>query len=484
MVRRVRNSVLLLALVALAMLPVSSAPPEPGSAQAPQRPNIVFVYTDDQDTETFRREVMPKTFRNLVDQGVTFENMITSTALCCPTRVTYLRGQYSHNHRVFSNYYPSGGYQKFRQMGYRSRQLPVWLKGSGYATAHVGRVMNGYSDFLPEIPRGWDTWVALAKEWGRQWYQINDNGKLYTKARAAEQDVDQLSRKAVGFVKSRAPSEKPFYLQVSTFQPHLPYFYPKRYADKYASEEAPKPPSFNEANVSDKPSHIQKRSRLSGDQIAQLNEDYRKRLRGLRGVDDLISDLVVALKKAGEFQNTVFIFSSDNGYELGTRRATEGKIDPYEESINIPLVMRGPGIRKGMVQKRLASTNDIVPTIMDFAGAKEKPFFDGRSLKPLVDSKPTSTWRTAVGIEYLPTIDEGDIGYIPFYGVRTAGGEKYVYYPSTGEKEYYNLNSDPYELRNEASKPANADRVAALAEKARQIRSCSGSSCRAAERGR
>jgi N-acetylglucosamine-6-sulfatase len=463
------------------MLLVSSAPPEPVSAQAPQRPNIVFVYTDDQDTETFRREVMPKTFRNLVDQGVTFENMITSTALCCPTRVTYLRGQYSHNHRVFSNNYPSGGYQKFRQMGYRSRQLPVWLKGSGYATAHVGRVMNGYTKFVQDRPRGWTSWVALANEMGLQRYQINDNGKVHWMKRAAEQDVDHFSRKAVGFVKSRAPSEKPFYLQVSAFEPHLPYFYPKRYAGAYTSKKAPKPPSFNEADVSDKPRHIQRRHRLSGDEIAQLNEDYRKRLRGLRGVDDLIANVAGALKEAGEFRNTIFILSSDNGYQLGIRRATQGKIDPYEESINVPLVMRGPGIRKGVVEKRLASTNDIVPTIMAFAGANEKPFFDGRSLKPLVKYQPTSKWRTAVGIEYLPSINEADNGRIPFYGVRTAGGEKYVYYPTTGEKEYYNLNSDPHELRNGASNPANADRVAALAEKARQIRSCSGFSCRAAE---
>jgi N-acetylglucosamine-6-sulfatase len=226
---------------------------------------------------------------------------------------------------------------------------------------------------------------------------------------------------------------------------------------------------------------VRKRSLLSGTKIRQLDKDYRKRLRGLRGVDDLIGNLVVALKETGEFKNTIFIVSSDNGFELGTRRAKGGKIDPYEESINIPLVMRGPGIGQGVVQKRLASTNDIVPTIMDFAGADEKPFFDGRSLEPLVDLKPTPTWRTAVGIEYLPTIDEPDVGRIPFYGVRTAGGEKYVYYPTTGEEEYYDLNTDPYELRNGASNPANADRVAALAKRARLIRSCSGDSCRAAE---
>jgi N-acetylglucosamine-6-sulfatase len=459
---------------------VSSAPLNPAPAQVSQKPNIVFVFTDDQDTETFRREVMPKTFRNLVDQGVTFENMITSTALCCPTRVTYLRGQYSHNHRVFSNNYPSGGYQKFRKMGYRGRQLPVWLKGSGYATAHVGRVMNGYEKIPSEIPRGWDRWVALTNEWLPQ-YLINDNGKLYTKDRAVEQDVDHLSRKAVGFVKSRAPSEQPFYLQVSAFEPHLPYFYPKRYAGAYDSKKAPKPPSFNEADVSDKPSYVRNRPLLSGAKIKTLDKNYRKRLRGLRGVDDLIGDLVVALKKTKEFKNTIFILSSDNGFELGTRRVMGGKIDPYEESINIPLVMRGPGIRQGLVQKRLASTNDIVPTIMDFAGAKEKPFFDGRSLKPLVDSKPSSTWRTAVGIEYLANTDDKNGRRIPFYGVRTAEGEKYVYYPTTGEEEYYDLKTDPYELHNGASDPANANRVAALAKIAKRIRSCSGSSCRAAE---
>jgi N-acetylglucosamine-6-sulfatase len=477
----VKGTILLLASVVLAMLLVSSAPPNPAPAQASQKPNIVFVFTDDQDVETFRRDVMPKSFNYLADQGVRFENMFNSTALCCPARVTYLRGQYSHNHKVLSNKYPSGGYRKFRKMGYRDHQLPVWLQASGYATAHVGRVMNGYDAFSPEIPDGWDEWVSLTHELALKKYSINDNGRVYTKQRADQQDIDHLSDKAVGIVKDYAPKDRPFYLQVSTTEPHRPYFYPKRYADKYASEEAPRPPSFNEADVSDKPSYVRNRPRLSDAQIKTLDKNYRKRLRGLRGVDDLIGDLVVALKKTKEFENTIFILSSDNGFELGTRRVMGGKIDPYEESINIPLVMRGPGIRQGLLQKRLASTNDIVPTIMDFAGAKEKPFFDGRSLKPLVDSKPSSTWRTAVGIEYLANTKDKNGRRIPFYGVRTAEGEKYVYYPTTGEEEYYDLKTDPYELHNGASDPANAGRVAALAKMAKRIRSCSGDSCRAAE---
>jgi N-acetylglucosamine-6-sulfatase len=126
------------------MLLISSAPLNPAPAQAAQKPNIVFVFTDDQDAETFRLDVMPKTFGYLVDQGVSFENMFDSTALCCPTRVTYLRGQYSHNHKVLSNKYPSGGYRKFRKMGYRDHQLPVWPQASGYATAHASAPLKKF----------------------------------------------------------------------------------------------------------------------------------------------------------------------------------------------------------------------------------------------------------------------------------------------------------------------------------------------------
>lgn len=445
-----------------------------------KRPNIVMVYTDDQPRDMFAREYMPKTFSNVVEKGVNFTNYYNSTPLCCPTRATYQRGQYSHNTGVLSNVYPSGSYQKFRERGYTRRNVGVWMQRAGYATAYVGRVMNGYQYFLPEIPDGWDRWVSLTREMNAEAYQINDNGRVYMRERSLQDDTDHLADKAVAFVNNRAPSNQPFFLQVSAFPPHTPYFHAERYENTYEDKELPRGPGFNEEDVSDKPSHVQARERLDEMRIAGLEEIYEDKLRGVRTVDDLIGDIVVALKRRGEWGNTVVLVTTDNGFGIGNRRVVS-KIDPYEESSRTFLAMAGPGIAKGVAVDELTSSNDVVPTIMGYARAPQKDFFDGRPLGPLADGDPPPYWRRAVGIEYLANPNEYAPTYETYYGLVTADGRKYVRYTRTGEEELYDLRADPYELQNLAGEPGREEELAELKSWADAIRACRAASCKAAE---
>jgi N-acetylglucosamine-6-sulfatase len=446
------SRVALTILLAIVTLSSASSLPKPVEARPPKA-NIVFVYSDDQDVGTMR--FMPNVKEELAANGVTFENAFATTPLCCPTRATFLRGQYSHNTSVTTNKPPDGGYEQFVQAGYRDAHLGVWLRRGGYATGHVGKLMNGYAQAEDGKLPGFDYFASDANH------------------------ADEVRKKAVGFVKDRAPQAQPFYLSVSPHEPHSPFWFPPRYANLYQEKKRPRTPNFNEEDVSDKPAFIRRTPRLTREQVAEYDEIYRKRLRGVRAVDDLVGRLVEVLRNEGELGNTYFIYSTDNGYMLGAHRLPS-KLDPYEESIRVPLVVRGPGVVQGVTRSKITATNDVAPTITHLAGLGRKPFFDGRSLKPLLDRDPETgkNWRSAVGIEWLGREDSPR----RYYGVRTASGEKYVYHTATGEEEYYDLRDDPYELENKAYDPAKAGRVSKLKARAQELLECHADGCRAAEK--
>jgi len=189
---------------------------------------------------------------------------------------------------------------------------------------------------------------------------------------------------------------------------------------------------------------------------------------------------VVTLKHRGERGNTIVLVTTDNGYDIGNRRVVS-KRDPYEESSHTFLAMAGPGIAKGVAIDELASSNDVVPTMMTYARAPQKDFFDGRPLGPLADGDPPPYWRRAAGIEYLANPNEYAPTYETYYGLVTSDGRKYIRYTSTGEEELYDLNADPYELQNLAGEPGREEELAKLRNRADAIRDCRAASCKAAE---
>jgi N-acetylglucosamine-6-sulfatase len=450
-------------------------PPRATAAGLQPRPNVVVIETDDQTVESMK--VMSAVQSRIAEKGVTFKNSFVNFSKCCPSRATFLTGQYAQNHHVLGNVPPLGGFAKFERL-HAHDNLAVWLQDAGYRTALIGKYLNGYLNH-PIVPPGWSEWDGGLG--GAVYdYDINHNGKIVhygTAARDFKQDV--LTGKALRFVDASAKGRKPFFLWLTYSAPHTnppdPNPQPPsdcdeaakpapRDADAFASEPLPMPPSFNEADVSDKPKAVRSLPPLSGPEIQDVTRKYRCALESLLSVDQGVGRIIDALKARGVLGKTYVIYTSDNGYLNGEHRLPEGKIKPYEESIRVPLVIRGPGIPQGRTAQDLAINADLAPTITQVAGAKPALEMDGESLLPAADHP-----RKERGRELL--IEAAD-----FHGIRT---QRYVYVEyKTGERELYDLDQDPYELQNVADDPGY-DRVRArLALRLEKLDQCKGESCR------
>ncbi|REE97626.1 sulfatase family protein [Thermomonospora umbrina] len=456
------------------------------ASHAATRPNIVVIMTDDHSENDATAggtwlDHLPKTKRLLADQGTTFVNSYATYSWCCPSRATLLTGQYPHNHGVLSNSLPDGGYPKLRG----GQTLPVWLKNAGYRTAHIGKYLNGYMagvetqaevDAHPQrhIPPGWTDWWG-APGWGtyKMWgHWLNANGVLmpYGQQDGDPQSKDPVNyqpdvyaRIATRFLDQHAPSAAPFMLSIAPASPHgeidvkrgdgTTIWYPRpapRHVGRYATAELPRDPNFNEADVSDKPRHIRE---LNGGQPiseATVNDRmtvrYRNRLEALLAIDDLVEQVVNRLAALGELDDTLIVFASDNGFLQGAHRVVGDKIHPYEDSIRVPLVMRGPGMAANRRFTEPVANIDLAPTILDAANVTAGIPMDGHSLfqtATLPDPR-------GVLVETGPRTD----GSRWYQAIR---GERYLYVEhSTGERELYDLQVDPHQLDSRHDDPALA----------------------------
>jgi len=472
------------AVLGIGLGPAGAAPPTQSA-----RPNIIFLLTDDLDAASVR--AMPRVTALLADRGVSLTNFFVTTSLCCPSRSSLLRGQYVHNHQVLTNRSPSGGFERFHALGREDSTVAVWLQNAGYRTALMGKYLNGYpgSAGSTYVPQGWDEWDSPVKgrPYGNFDYTMNENGRLVEYGHApGDYLTDVLSRKAVQFIRSSARDGRPFFLYLATYAPHAPSTPAPRHAGAFAGATAPRPPSFNEEDTSDKPEWVRQRVPLTAPQIAQIDEQYRQRLRSLLAVDDLVADLVAVLRETGRLEQTYLFFTSDNGYHMGEHRLMPGKNTAYEEDIRVPLIVRGPGVPARRIVDQLAMNIDVAPTFASLAGAAVPPFVDGRSLVSLLGPAPPPQWRQAFLTEHFVDA-RGQAGGRPgrrgggapaFSGLRTRDA-KYVEY-ATGERELYDLRADPYELRNLAA-TAPQELLSRLAARLAELRQCGGRSCRKAE---
>jgi N-acetylglucosamine-6-sulfatase len=447
------------------------------------KPNIVFILTDDMRKDDLR--YMPKTRSVLKEKGMSFENAFVSNALCCPSRATIMRGQYAHNTRVWTNENvggPDAGGQAYRNKGHEQDNVATRLDAAGYRTGLFGKYFNGLKN-KTRVPPGWDRWFAT---WGGYFrYDANDQGTIkHFGGDARDYRTDVLRRKTKDFIGASVSAGKPFFAYVAPRAPHGPATPAPRDRHEYDNLKAPRPPSFNELNVSDKPPWIRQLPRLNDSKKAKIDNLAEKRAESLQAVDDLVAEVVGKLRDKGVMDNSYVFFTSDNGWHRGEHRIPSKKARPYEEDVRMPLLVRGPGVAAGHQAKKLALNTDYLPTFIDLACTSSSPCNtqnwsyvpDGRSLRPVLKGN-TTAWRSAILLEAHHT-PEG--GATPAYsGIRTSDGTKYVEYAG-GKRELYYLGRDPYELRNKypAAKPS-----AGLVSRLHALKTCAGGGCRAVENG-
>jgi N-acetylglucosamine-6-sulfatase len=452
------------------------------TASDAEMPNILFVLTDDQDPESLSK--MDSLQRLLVRQGTSFENAFATTPLCCPSRASFLRGQYAHNHGVMHNYDSPqlrGGYEGFKELHLQNSTVATWLHDAGYDTFYAGKFLNGYEG-TKYIAPGWDEWYAFSGHPHWKSYDVNENGELKSYSQADKQETYYLRDKAEAFIRNHSQGGAPWFAMVATHAPHNPNTWAPEFRHSYDHATMPKPPSYNEADVSDKPGWIRVRPRLdprcgnskgNPDCNEEMSEAWSARLKSLMSVDVMVGELVRALEETGQLDSTYVVFTSDNGFVL-YRHRVYSKGAPYEEIQGVPFVVRGPDVRQGVLSQQLVANIDLAPTIADWAGIQLPGYVDGRSLVPVLEDTATS-WRRWLLFEQF-------LGGHPYVGVRTAVGESYIEYES-GEKEYYDLRVDPWQLRSTHAAPQNAERLAQLSETLSVLEDCEAAGCRTADGG-
>jgi arylsulfatase A-like enzyme len=479
----------------------------------------VVVLTDDQD-DTGSMAYMPKTLRLLAEHGVTFKNSFVNFSLCAPSRASFLTGQAAHNHGIRSNSREKGGgWDAFKQD--ESNTLAVWLKAAGYRTALIGKYMNGYgidatSGMSKPAPPGWDRWFAITGTESADYfnYLINNDGTIRSFGHEPnDYSTDVLKNQAVKFISDQSGTTTPFFMLVATKAPHgggedggkgvsTPA---PRHAGQFANVQLPLTPAFNEEDVSDKPGWIRHLPILNAKDIERIRRGYESELESLQAVDDLVEAIVNALKSTNELDDTIIIFTSDNGFIKGEHRL-QGKIAAYEGSIRVPLIIERPGIPENQVRSQLVNNLDVVATVEELTGVASGLVSDGRSLRPLFDDA-SAPWRSALLIEGGHAIFEGahsrkqpNVAFQSWLGGLKAfllsaytkfGGEKsspkkfstvrtstrkYVE-SGDGFEELYDLTADPSELQNKDGDLAYQNDLAALRKIAQDLASCAGKSC-------
>lgn len=418
-------------LVSVCLVPVAHADP-------PLRPNVIVILTDDMRWDEL--ENMPNVLALIRDRGLTFSNAFVSNSSCCPSRATILTGRYSDSTGVWNNT-NHGGWDAFRVD--EPFALPVWMHAAGYRTALIGKYLNGYTG--KTVPPGWDRWVVFETKPDYYGYKLNIDGVISKQHKKAPRDysTDVLGAQAVAFEQSA----EPFFLYFAPFGPHAPHTPAPRHLGAPLTV-GPLPANVNEANVSDKPAYIRA---LKVKPLSKWTDMKLAQERTLLSVDEWVGQIVAAAPA-----DTVFLFMSDNGLELGSHRYTDKQV-PYEEAIRVPMIWSGIG---SGVDGRMVTNADVAPTIAAIAGAT--PNFPPQGFSLLSDET-----RDSFPLEHVVQSAKDDGQNPPtFCGVRTQSA-MFTYY-ANGHEELYDLTADPLEMSNVAADAGYAELLDSLMALARE----------------
>lgn len=508
---------------------LADPPPADGVLQRQSKPNVVMIIVDDMRADDLR--FMPRTRRLLGGQGATFANSFSPYPLCCPARASIFLGQYTHNHRVFTVAAPYA----FPALKDQST-LATWLQAAGYSTVLLGKYMNGYGDLpkpgatkgksLHYVPPGWTDWRASIEGGIPPSHSAFGNTYAY--------DDTTLSHQGEGFdnyqgryqstvygdlstdiIQARAASDKPFFLYASYTAPHSggppEPDDPRNVRDRNGNPVQILTPAradhvkgmfddvitaapgayWRDPDISDKPRYLRRRLLTNRAERVALRELTRQRAEALYLVDRQVKRTIDALAASRELDETLVIFTSDNGYFLGEQGIRQGKTLPHDPSLRTPLLMRGPGIPAGEVRYDPFLSIDFAPTIADVAGATPGVPVDGVSMLDVARHGDIG-WRRAVLTELGPKglvrntdesglpLDVDDPGERDLrwaIGIRT---DRYLYVDlATKEEELYDMATDPDQYHNLAGKSAHAELLALMREQLTRMRACDASECQA-----
>ena len=373
--------------------------------------NIILFMTDDQDVtaNSIDPSIMPKLNRLFREGGMEFPNYYVPTGLCCPSRTTILRGQYCHNTKIFDNgnlnnaTYKSGGWKKFLEDGLEDETIATLMQSAGYETALIGKYMNGYDLYNKEAglhkPSGWDHWMGLLKCMKFYGPVFSDNGKRILRLNETVYQTDFIRDWVLDFLKNRRDSSKPFFLVVTPFAPHTPATPAHRHKDLFLDAKFPRYDSFNPPDEiqQQRAAWIKALPPLNQDQIDDMDNFYRNRLRSLQAVDEALESISDTLDELGLTDDTYFIYTADNGQHFGDHRIPAGKRQAFESDVLVPFFIRGPGITQGSSSSQVVQSVDLGPTFLELASSqndsskilKSSYPMDGKSILPLLTTSPT-----------------------------------------------------------------------------------------------
>ena len=451
----IASSAMLLMIVALVCAAQSDR-------QQQRRPNIVFILVDDLRWDDIgvagHPFVKTPNIDRIANEGAFFRNAFITDPLCSPSRASFLTGQYPHTHGITDNVNRSAA----------SHQLitfPFLLRQSGYTTAFIGKWHMGNDDSRRP---GFDRWVSFKGQGSYLNPEINDDGK---DVKPSGYITDLLTGYAVEFIKRR--HDKPFlvYLAHKAIHPevmqhddgsvnlaHAEQFIPaQRHQSLFIGEKIPRRP-----NAKQPPTGKRALERKIGDlpplgaSTATSDEAVLGRLRSLMAVEEGVGEILKALKESGQLDNTVIVFTSDNGYFYGEHGLSVERRLAYEESIRMPLLIRYPkAVKGGIARDEFALNIDLAPTLLELAGVSSSIRMEGRSLVPLLNGAKTE-WRKSFLIEYYSDKVFPRVHQMGYKAVRNQRWKYIHYFELEGMDELYDLKADPYEIKNIIHQPGAA----------------------------
>jgi arylsulfatase A-like enzyme len=506
-----------------------TTPSFPTASPPLNRPNILVIETDDMRVDDLRW--MPNVRHFIQDRGLTFENSFAPYPLCCPSRSSFLTGEYAHNHGVLSHVAP-WGFHAFRD----KTTLATQLQAGGYETALIGKYLNGYGEqpihgtrdhsSLLYVPPGWSQWHAGSDHlWapgelydghpmGGGTYAYfnltqNINGRLANFN--GQYNTDVLSRQADHVIEDFGREKRPWFVWFTPIAPHFgspvepddpkplamsngvveDWFTPARpdwvkgHFNSVITHGLGVPLHHSaEADVSDKPRWIRKLPELSPQEKVNETILTRQRAEALFVLDHDLAKTFAILKRTGQWDNTILAFTSDNGYYLGEHRKREGKIELHEPDLRVPFLIAGPGIPHGRRYDPI-STVDMAPTFLDLADVPQMPREDGVSMVRTIEHGdqgwiwPVVTEAMMGGLGHGTTaVERDDLGFTTALNTRgiRLGRWKLTEY-ATGESELYDLQTDPMELQSLSHDPRYASIYAQMRALWLEYKDCAGAAC-------